>query len=63
MKYPNIAVQYDDFDEKYEVIEQVEPWLYKELASFKSQEDARAYATTKAAEKNLGKVVLKTRRK
>jgi hypothetical protein len=63
MKYPNIAVQFDDFDETYDVIEQLKPYLYKEMASFKNVDDAKAYAATKAKEKDLGKVVLKTRRK
>lgn len=63
MTYPNIAIQYDDFDEVYEVIEQVDRFVYREIAKFKNQEDARTFASAKATERNLGKVILKTRRK
>jgi hypothetical protein len=62
MKYPNIAVVFDEFDEEYQVVEQVSSYIYREMASFKNQDDARTFATTKATEKGLGKVVLKTRK-
>lgn len=57
MSYPNIAVQFDDFDEEYEVIRQKSRAVYQELAKFKDRTEAFAYATTKAAIEELGRVV------
>lgn len=55
--YPNITIQYDDFDEVYEVVQAIGRGVYREIAKFKDKEDAIPFAAAKATARNLGTVV------
>jgi hypothetical protein len=57
MQYPNIAVQFDDFDELFEVIEQKSSWLYRTQARFQARAEAFDWAKHKASQLGLGDVI------